>query len=233
MKLQKMSLHTYTGGMTEKRREKNSWRGKRGKEKGKRAVNTPVSRMSPIQKNSIGFWEGSVDTGGNEGAKQNKHESRGKASSGTRDHWQFCGETGFRAVPLCPNLPRPKIQTPNQHNTAVSECDAYVRNQYSNTREIHHAASSRFRTWAIKASCGMEAHFNAIKMLSVLTEALCSIMSQQAEEEPRGDAIFLTRFLKCMLSFKEAWWSMGKLSEISKTTGYGGGNKGWKHYIKT
>lgn len=188
----------------------------------------PVSRMSLIQKNSIGFWEHSADTAGNEGAKPNKHESRGRASSGTRDRWQFCGETGSPAVPLCPNLPRPKIQDPNRL------CNAYVRNQYSITREIYHTASSRGRTWAIMASCGTVAHFNAIKMPSVLTEALCSIMNQQAEEEqPRGDAIFLTRFLKCTLSFREASWSMAKLSEISRTTGCEGRNKGWKHYIKT
>lgn len=80
--------------------------------------------------------------------------------------------------------------------------------------------------WAIVASCGTAAHFNAIKMLSVLTEALCSIMNQQAEEEqPRGDAIFLTRFLKYTLSFREASSSMAMFSEISRTTGLDGRNK--------
>lgn len=186
--------------------------------------------MSPIQKNSIGFWECSSDTGGNEGAKPNKHESTGRASSGTRDHWQFCGETRSVATPLCPNLPRHKIQDPNQHNPADFECNTYVGNQY---RKIYLTASCRGRTWAIVASCGTAAHFNAIRMLSVLTEALRSIMNQQAEEEqPRGDAIFLTRFLKCTLSFREVSWSMAKLSEISRTTGCEGGNNGGRHYIK-
>lgn len=163
-----MSLHTYTGGWRRRAESRIAGGEKEGRERKKNSKHACQQNESHTEK--LNWILGAQTQEGTREQNQISMSTEGEQSSGMRDHWQFSDETGFQAVLLCPNMPRPKIQDPNQHNTADLECNAYVRNQYSITREIYHTASSRGRTWAIMASCGTAAHFSAIKMLSVLTE---------------------------------------------------------------